>query len=68
ATATSTPATAPAPVKAATPEPRNTVKRVLMPLEKKPVDAQQNATKPSTTVPTPSTAASGAQRPRRIQP
>ncbi len=61
-------ATAPAPVKAATPEPRNTVKRVLMPLEKKPVDAQQNATKPSTTVPTPSTAASGAQRPRRIQP
>lgn len=68
ATATTTPATAPAPVKAATPEPRNTVKRVLMPLEKKPVDAQQNATKPSTTVPTPSTAASGAQRPRRIQP
>ena len=68
ATATSTTATAPAPVKAATPEPRNTVKRVLMPLEKKPVDAQQNATKPSTTVPTPSTAASGAQRPRRIQP
>ena len=68
ATATTTPViTVPAPVKTATPEPRSTVKRVLMPLEKKPVDAQKNATKPST-VPAPATAASGDQRPRRIQP
>ena len=51
---TTTPAAAPAPAKVATPEPRNTVKRVLMPLEKKPVE-------------TPKTA-SGEQRPRRIQP
>ncbi len=66
ATATTTPVTtAPATTKAPTPEPKNTVKRVLMPLEKKPVDAQKNATK---TVPAPSTAASGEQRPRRIQP
>ena len=70
ATATATPVTtAPTPAKTATPEPRNTVKRVLMPLEKKPVDAQKNATKPSSTVPVPATTASGdLQRPRRIQP
>ena len=58
ATATATPAqTAPAAPAAAKPattnEPRSTVKRVLMPLEKKPVDAPKNA---------------GDQRPRRIQP
>lgn len=48
-------AAAPAPAKTTTAtEPRNTVKRVLMPLEKKPVE-------------TPKTAA-GEQRPRRIQP
>ena len=54
--ATTTPAAAPAPApaKTATPEPRNTVKRVLMPLEKKPVETPK-------TVP-------GEQRPRRIQP
>ena len=52
--APTTPAAAPAPAKTVTPEPRNTVKRVLMPLEKKPVE-------------TPKTAA-GEQRPRRIQP
>lgn len=45
---------APAPAKTATPEPRSTVKRVLMPLEKKPAE-------------TPKTAP-GDQRPRRIQP
>ena len=59
-TATSTPATttpttaAPVPAKTATPEPRNTVKRVLMPLEKKPVETPK--------------AAPAEQRPRRIQP
>jgi len=53
--APTTPAAAPAPAKTATPEPRNTVKRVLMPLEKKPAET------------TPKTAA-GEQRPRRIQP
>lgn len=69
ATATTTPViTAPTPVKTPTSEPRNTVKRVLMPLEKKPVDAQKNATKPGSTVQAPATAASGSQRPRRIQP
>jgi membrane peptidoglycan carboxypeptidase len=45
---------APAGAKTTTPEPRNTVKRVLMPLEKKPVDAQKTAP--------------ADQRPRRIQP
>ena len=50
---TTAPAAAPAP-KASTPEPRNTVKRVLMPLEKKPVETPK--------------AAPGEQRPRRIQP
>ncbi len=53
--ATATPV-APVVAKPATPEPKSTVKRVLMPLEKKPVDAPK-----PTTVP-------GEQRPRRIQP
>src|SRR6185503_12798403 len=48
ATATTTPATtnpiAPAAAKPATPEPKNTVKRVLMPLEKKPVEAPGKST------------------------
>lgn len=52
ATTTTTPAAAPA--KTSTPEPRNTVKRVLMPLEKKPVETPKGA--------------AGEQRPRRIQP
>lgn len=43
--------------KTPTTEPRSTVKRVLMPLEKKPVDAKKDAAK-----------APGEQRPRRIQP
>lgn len=60
-------APAAAPVKAA-PEPKNTVKRVLMPLEKKPVDAQKNATKTTTTTVPPVAPAPGEQRPRRIQP
>jgi membrane peptidoglycan carboxypeptidase len=48
-------AAAPAPAKTTTTtEPRNTVKRVLMPLEKKPVETPK--------------AAAGEQRPRRIQP
>lgn len=51
---TTTPAAAPAPAKVSTPEPRNTVKRVLMPLEKKPVETPKGA--------------AGEQRPRRIQP
>jgi hypothetical protein len=69
ASATATPATnAPPATKPPTPEPKNTVKRVLMPLEKKPVDAQKNVTKPSTTVQAPVTSAAGEQRPRRIQP
>jgi cell division protein FtsI/penicillin-binding protein 2 len=67
APATATPATNAA-TKPPTPEPKNTVKRVLMPLEKKPVDAQKNVTKPSTTVQAPVTSAAGEQRPRRIQP
>jgi membrane peptidoglycan carboxypeptidase len=68
-TATAKPATtAPATTKPPTPEPKNTVKRVLMPLEKKPVDAQKNATKPASTVQAPVTPAAGQQRPRRIQP
>jgi penicillin-binding protein 2 len=54
ATTNTTPAAAPAPVKATTPEPKSTVKRVLMPLEKKPVETPKSA--------------AGEQRPRRIQP
>jgi hypothetical protein len=45
------------PAKTATPEPRNTVKRVLMPLDKKPSETQ----KAPATTPT-------EQRPRRINP
>lgn len=72
ATATTTPVTttpvAPAAAKSATPEPRNTVKRVLMPLEKKPVEAPKNSSKSTTSNHTPATVAPGEQRPRRIQP
>jgi len=73
ATATVPPATttsvAPAAAKPATSEPRNTVKRVLMPLEKKPVEAQKNGTPSTTTTQTPATGAPAAQqRPRRITP
>jgi penicillin-binding protein 2 len=50
-------------VKPATPEPRSPVKRVLMPLEKKP--EAQKSTQPATPK---STVPSEQQRPRRIQP
>ncbi|HEX5966687.1 MAG TPA: penicillin-binding transpeptidase domain-containing protein, partial [Pyrinomonadaceae bacterium] len=68
-TSAATPAVKPAPtttpeLKNTTQEPRSPVKRVLMPLEKKP-EAQkttQPTTTPGTTVP------ADAQRPRRIQP
>ncbi|HET9789574.1 MAG TPA: hypothetical protein VFP47_20735, partial [Pyrinomonadaceae bacterium] len=52
--------TTPAPQapKATTSEPRNTVKRVLMPLEKKPAETPKSTQAP----------AAGEQRPRRIQP
>ena len=71
-TAAST-STAPAPAKTAA-EPRNTVKRVLMPLEKKTVDAPKqsdtlkNTKTTSAATPPSATAAPGEQRPRRIQP
>jgi membrane peptidoglycan carboxypeptidase len=73
ATATTTPITTnPVAAKPATPEPKNTVKRVLMPLEKKPVEAPNKSTsigKSTTTNQTPATVTPGAeQRPRRIQP
>src|SRR6185295_1152336 len=73
ATATAPPATtnpvAPAAAKPTTPESRNTVKRVLMPLEKKSVEApKSNTTKSTTTSQTPATTAPAEQRPRRIQP
>jgi hypothetical protein len=71
--ATTVPATtapaAPGTTKTATPEPRNTVKRVLMPLEKKSVEAPKGATKTNGTTQTPATIPSAEQqRPRRIQP
>jgi membrane peptidoglycan carboxypeptidase len=73
ATATATPgntnSVAPAAAKPATPEPKNTVKRVLMPLEKKPVEAPKSTANSTTTTQTPATVPPGAQqRPRRIQP
>ena len=73
--AEATPTTATAPTTTTTtapattaPEPKNTVKRVLMPLEKKPVEAQKSATKPTTTPAPANTAPAEQQRPRRIQP
>lgn len=72
ATATTNPVTkiaTPPAVKTAAPEPRSTVKRVLMPLEKKPVETPKTNVKPAATAPDPArTGASGEQRPRRIQP
>jgi cell division protein FtsI/penicillin-binding protein 2 len=61
ATATTAPtATTPSPqaAKTTTTEPRSTVKRVLMPLPKKPAETPKSTQAP----------ASGNQRPRRIQP
>jgi transpeptidase family protein len=72
-TATAAPATGntaapanPNTMKPATTEPKNTVKRVLMPL---PTNKPSDTTKPpSTTQPPASTAPGSEQRPRRIQP
>jgi len=72
ATATATPAptntVAPAAAKPATSEPRSTVKRVLMPLEKKPVEAPKTSGNLTNKTQTPATSTNGEQRPRRIQP
>lgn len=59
--------------KPVTAEPKNTVKRVLMPLPNKPAEPEKSTTtQPATTQKTPpapaNTAAPGAQRPRRITP
>ena len=69
ASATAPPLTsaAPAAAKPSTTEPKNTVKRVLMPLEKKPVEGQKTTTQTTTTTQTPATATPGQQRPRRTQ-
>ncbi|HEX3252001.1 MAG TPA: penicillin-binding transpeptidase domain-containing protein [Pyrinomonadaceae bacterium] len=72
ATATAPPVTskpvAPAAAKTSTPEPTSKVKRVLMPLEKKPVDGQKTMTNSTTSSQAPATTTPGEQRPRRIQP
>lgn len=49
--------------------PRGTVKRVLMPIEKKPAESQPKPTQPTTTTKTPeANSPSLEQRPRRVQP
>jgi membrane peptidoglycan carboxypeptidase len=73
ATATATPGNTnpavPTAAKPATPEPKNTVKRVLMPLEKKPVEAPKSNPSSTTTTQTPATTTPGEQqRPRRAHP
>lgn len=69
ATATAPPANTtpvvPAAAKQSTSEPTSKVKRVLMPLEKKPVEAPKRSTTQSQT---PATTAPAEQRPRRINP
>jgi membrane peptidoglycan carboxypeptidase len=75
-TAATPDATTPAPVKSApaneTVAPRNTVKRVLMPIEKKqpeaPAGSQPNGTSNKATTSTTTTTGSNDQRPRRINP
>lgn len=73
-TGTATPAdSAPATnnsIKPALNEPKNTVKRVLMPLPTKAPEAQKTQPQTSTKTPVPpaNTSAPGEQRPRRIQP
>jgi len=67
------PSTTPTPAKPATAEPKNTVKRVLMPLNNKTSDTQKSATQPATNSKTPAapantTAPADQQRPRRIKP
>jgi hypothetical protein len=49
-------------------EPKNTVKRVLMPLEKKPVETPKTNSKTTTSAQSPAAAAPAEQRPRRINP
>ena len=73
ATATAPPGTttpvAPAAAKPSTLEPASKVKRVLMPLEKKPVEGQKNTPNSTTPSQAPATTTTPAeQRPRRIQP
>lgn len=51
-----------------TAEPASKVKRVLMPLEKKPVDGQKTTSTPTTPAQTPATTTTPAERPRRITP
>jgi len=72
ATATATPGNtnpvAPAAAKPTTAEPKNTVKRVLMPLEKKQVEAPKSNPSSTTPAQTPATTLPNAQqRPRRTQ-
>ena len=74
-TATAAPSSDPkvtAPAKTSTNEtaaPRGTVKRVLMPIEKKPAESQPKPTQPTTTTKTPeANSPSLEQRPRRVQP
>ena len=66
------PTTGTTPAKPATAEPKNTVKRVLMPLNNKNAETQKSTTQSGapakTPVPPANTAAPGEQRPRRIQP
>jgi penicillin-binding protein 2 len=57
--------------KPVTPEPKNTVKRVLMPLNSKSAETEKSNSQPGASkmpVPPANTAAPGEQRPRRIQP
>jgi cell division protein FtsI/penicillin-binding protein 2 len=68
ATTTSVNPVAPAAAKSSTAEPKNTVKRVLMPLEKKQVESPKTTSKATDTAKTPATVGPGESRPRRIQP
>ena len=69
ATATTAPVTT-KPVAPSAPksEPKNTVKRVLMPLDKKPVETPKTNSKPGTPTQTPAAVTPAEQRPRRINP
>jgi membrane peptidoglycan carboxypeptidase len=63
----------PSAAKPAAPEPKNTVKRVLMPLNNKPAETQKSGAQPETNLKAPAAPANnnspaGQQRPRRIQP
>jgi hypothetical protein len=49
-------------------EPKNTVKRVLMPLDKKPVETPKTNSKTTIPTQTPAAATPAEQRPRRINP